>query len=234
MPPAVKRRLVTLAAGASLLLCIATVALWVRSYHTHDAICWAKSGGQYRCLDSAWGSIIYLRDEPCPYDLPITWASSGVPQGQTEVSTVLASDGREWIKPDYNEDGSLRSAGPWFFAGPARRRVQIPYAFVALCSVALPLGIAGSYVWCAQRARSLRRTGHCPTCGYDLRATPDRCPECGAAPGGDQSPSVTTSRRSVACGGLAPLGESITDVSSAGTIALPMPASSRRRAKPSD
>ncbi|HET6249920.1 MAG TPA: hypothetical protein VFE47_19680 [Tepidisphaeraceae bacterium] len=51
----------------------------------------------------------------------------------------------------------------------------IPYWLPVLTTGLLPAFML------LQRLRTRRRsrTGHCPTCGYDLRATPGRCPECG-------------------------------------------------------
>jgi hypothetical protein len=59
--------------------------------------------------------------------------------------------------------------------------IVIPYWFFAVTTLPLPL------IWTRRRRREnlLRRRGQCPTCGYDLRATPDRCPECGTKASGE-------------------------------------------------
>lgn len=56
--------------------------------------------------------------------------------------------------------------------------VVCPNWFVAGLAGAVVCGRA--YLWRRRRRRG--RLGRCPACGYDLRATPDRCPECGAVP----------------------------------------------------
>ena len=53
--------------------------------------------------------------------------------------------------------------------------IRLPHYFVTLCS--------GIYLAIQIRKRHRRKkriqNGHCEKCGYDLRATPERCPECG-------------------------------------------------------
>lgn len=67
----------------------------------------------------------------------------------------------------------------WGFAGLSGLRSQTGYAWtvIPLWMIAVPLAVLPA-VWVAVRMRS-KPAGRCRNCGYDLRATPDRCPECG-------------------------------------------------------
>jgi predicted amidophosphoribosyltransferase len=51
--------------------------------------------------------------------------------------------------------------------------VAIPI-WLPLLIFAAPAGL-----WLRGVLRRRRGAHECPSCGYDLRATPDRCPECG-------------------------------------------------------
>jgi len=75
--------------------------------------------------------------------------------------------------------GINRDQGQTFRAWYWHRAVWIPHWFLVLAFGFYPA------VWLLFRARRNRggREGmKCARCGYDLRATPDRCPECGTVP----------------------------------------------------
>lgn len=55
--------------------------------------------------------------------------------------------------------------------------VIVSSGFLVLVAAVLPV----AWLVIAYRSRRVARQGRCVHCGYDLRATPDRCPECGAA-----------------------------------------------------
>ena len=64
--------------------------------------------------------------------------------------------------------------------------LAVPLWFVTAISATPPL------IWLTSRVMSRRRrkAGRCPTCGYDLRATPSRCPECGGVPNARREPTT--------------------------------------------
>ncbi len=56
--------------------------------------------------------------------------------------------------------------------------ISIQYSTLLLLSAPVPLLIYWRH-WQRALPDYRRRTGLCPKCGYDLRASKERCPECG-------------------------------------------------------
>ncbi len=62
--------------------------------------------------------------------------------------------------------------------------IRLPYWLPVLLFGIAPLWwLIG---WDRRRLARRRAAGCCTQCGYDLRASPDRCPECGAIPNGSR------------------------------------------------
>ena len=69
----------------------------------------------------------------------------------------------------------------------ARSGNRVGYWFVDLSIAALVLYplVLILVTWRFLRGAPQRRPGLCPSCGYDLRASKNRCPECGTEINGD-------------------------------------------------
>ncbi|MDB5356644.1 MAG: hypothetical protein JWN24_3097 [Phycisphaerales bacterium] len=178
------RPLFTSAAALSLLLCVGTCVMWARSYQTNDELVWLNKHG-WRRVALARGYVevkVFLcklwKEPDASYGLKYYRHRACGPEDYlVEVNLVeLEQDDRyvEWGKMGFAWHSLRRSDGTLHALAVA------PFWFIAAATVVLPLG------WTARRWRSrIRgRIGRCAACGYDLRATPDRCPECGTVPSG--------------------------------------------------
>jgi hypothetical protein len=174
------RHLFTLCSAISLLVCAAVCALWVRSYRQTDSLSWVTAAG-FGAIDTANGyfgaqvnrgdTAGYTPDEYGPYYqrmslyTPYHMAVAYGPQqpGDTFVSWELGDAGWYTVR-----NGNRMRTGTGV----------MPIWWVVLATALMPL------TWTTMRWRQYRRkrrtrVGRCAVCGYDLRATPDRCPECG-------------------------------------------------------
>jgi hypothetical protein len=167
-----KRRLVNLLAALSLLLCAATVVLWVRSYRIADYLSF-KTDDRSIAVTSVAGQIAFMRTQS-PY--------------------LLARDGFDFRSVPMQRYGR----DPWGILGFGRYErhatlfdlyvIDLPHWALDLVTLVLPSA------WYHRHWRHWKRMNErsCVRCGYDLRATPDRCPECGTAAPAPQPAEANT------------------------------------------
>ena len=168
----------------SLLLCVATIALGVRSFVVRDLV--VRTGyDATQFLTSNRGQLYYMFAD----------GSAGGPRGPAvwrwtrrvpiEISSVAldqADPGLRWSCHGLGFAWRV-SRGGWGVLGSRRTMfgattdVAVPHAAVAAVFAVGP-------VLAIRRLRRdrRRRAGGCAVCGYDLRASPGRCPECGTIP----------------------------------------------------
>jgi len=175
-----------IAALVSALLFVAVCVLWVRSGAVSDAVSWRRADGG-RWVGTAPGHLLagldlsdWSRQNPGAYGWSYERQSPPAPASDAMVQ-MLALD----IEPNDSQAEWQRGGFAWSSWRPASgtaylARLAVPLWSVAAATLVLPL--AWSLRRTMSRARKRLNAGNCPACGYDLRATPDRCPECGSVP----------------------------------------------------
>ena len=177
-----RRRLLTILSAVSLLLCIAAVALWVRSYFIYDIVHHGtgvkQQAGELIVKDwyfeSASGSVDVRH-----YVTHARWGQIGNP----------TPAGWQWIKgnPRFVWRPQPKRLG---FAYHAERSPpaginygDVRYLRCPLWAIFVPAGIGPLLCFVHNRraaARLRRDRGLCDRCGYDLTGNVSGvCPECG-------------------------------------------------------
>jgi hypothetical protein len=177
----------------SLIFTLAILALAVRSIGWADVLT-CRIGHRILSAKSVAGSISF---ECLYFSGPAIeeFAQPHHPGGSRKLSydpyvRVEVDDGwwrREWFTGYYSRRTPLNEFNP-----PEEMRsthFTIPHWLLMIPFIAWSVWIAAK--WPQETRRRIR--GQCPRCGYDIRATLDRCPECGnvmSASAADEVPAT--------------------------------------------
>ena len=182
-----KHRLFPILSALSLVLCLACAGMWVRSGFVFDLMAKPYSGGRL-WASSGCGSLTLGRDSrrpPPPGWQPGPWAWFAASEGLS-----LDRGGPYWElkRPACNTTTiGLTTAGVRTI-----EEMLLPYWLLTLPTVILP----AVWFWRRWKLSERKEASLCRVCGYDLRATPDRCPQCGTpAPPPATAPTSSPSDR---------------------------------------
>jgi hypothetical protein len=200
----VRRRLLNLLCAFSLLLSVEVVALWLRSRWVQDTLEYrtaSPSQRRYRVyeISSVNGGVEVLCatttvENPEALDLFVHDAGLGVRSLRSHPDHEDAEDvggSSAWNRLGFKTETDHETSSVTRFRRNPRSAENLGRRATDQVLVTFPywlawlLFLAGGWPLIGRLARlatlrMARPSNHCRQCGYDLRATPDRCPECGS------------------------------------------------------
>lgn len=187
-----RRKFVSFIAAVSLLLCLATAALWVRSHFVSEHVAHAVMSGPAWVARSSGGEVYIDHRSRWEYAGGWSWGRRQIPPSSGPLAAEYQQHNSGFRFLGFGIFGGTKFTWPAQHPGvavPANRTdprwwrdryfvVSFPHWFAVLVFGILPVR------WYRQLRREQLKAnrGRCAVCGYDLRATPDRCPECGTIP----------------------------------------------------
>jgi hypothetical protein len=174
-------------ASLSMLICLATAVVWVRSYWVADSLLWMDGDYEpviyedWRTFDCNCGGVRVSHEH---YEWHGAFSGAifkghSFSHGRSQATNYpYYTISFQWAPPTTD----LRLKGFEFvYLHDEYNRVQsvtIPLAAIFFPALFLPALRTRQGI----KRRCQSKGNFCTSCGYDLRATPDRCPECGTVP----------------------------------------------------
>jgi hypothetical protein len=171
----------------SAMLMLASLSVWIRGHYHFESI--RRDSPRHLWLMTNRPRGIYLASGENFANPPVhaNFAFHSTPMPASEK--VALSDFRKWYGIDYGHFQATAVDRP-------NSKIMVSFVLVphwlptALCAMLMLLAFRR-----LEKQRKRAQQGMCRECGYDLRATPDRCPEGGAIPLGSPlcSQAITSS-----------------------------------------